>query len=262
MTYPLWRHQDGAINKTLEAMNAHRPAGLWVMPTGTGKTRTFLTLAHDLGLPTLVLVHRDELIRQTLKTAAGTWPEATTGVIQGKHNDWQGRDLVVASVPSLHAGRLGQMPPGHFRLVIADECHHLPASSWGRVVDSLRPWFFLGVTATPDRLDGQGLARWFGDTPLYTYQLRQAIDDGGPVPVRSWAVHPRVDLDAVGVQAGDFIPGELRRAVAVPARNRAIVEAYQARAAGRQAIAFAVDRAHVHQLALAFESAGSPTASV
>src|SRR5262249_23113959 len=58
MTVDLWPHQKGAIDATLSAINFRRQSGLWVMPTGTGKTRVFLTLARQLGDPTLIVVHR------------------------------------------------------------------------------------------------------------------------------------------------------------------------------------------------------------
>jgi superfamily II DNA or RNA helicase len=262
MSPSLWPHQLAAIAATENAIIDHQPTGLWSLPTGTGKTYAFLALARGLGAPTLVLVHRAELLEQTLQSAAEIWPEASVGVIQGPRDDWQGRDLVIASVPSLQAGRLEGLPRDQYRLLVVDECHHLPAPSWGRVVEHFTPGFLLGVTATPDRLDGQGLAPWFGPHPLYTYELRQAIADEVLVPVRQFAVRTRIDLDAVPLQGGDFDQAALARAVASVARDQAIVEAYQAHAAGRKAIAFATDRAHVERLTEAFRAGGVATTAV
>ena len=60
----LWKHQQEAVEAALGAIEQGRPRGLWVMPTGSGKTVAFATLAARLGRPTLVLVHRRELASQ------------------------------------------------------------------------------------------------------------------------------------------------------------------------------------------------------
>lgn len=256
MTLSLWPHQTAALAATHDAIATGRQAGLWALPTGTGKTYTFLTLARERGVPTLVLVHRDELIRQAVRSAAVVDPAATVGVLHGEQNAWQGCDIVVASVPSLHPTRLAAIPRQQFGLLIADECHHVPAPSWSRILEHFTPGFLLGVTATPDRLDGQGLAAWFGPEPLFVYALRQAIADGILVPVRQLAIRTPIDLDAIPVHGGDFAIAALGRAVAPAARDQAVVEAYRAQATGRKALAFAVDRAHVSRLAAAFRAAG------
>jgi superfamily II DNA or RNA helicase len=262
MTTILWPHQRAAVAAAAAAVAVGRPSGLWVIPTGAGKTFAFLTLARDLGGGTLVLVHRDELIAQTVRSAAAVWPGASVGVVQGARAEWAGRDLVVASVPSLRPGRLAGVPRDRFKLLVADECHHLPAPTWQQAVRHFTPRFLLGATATPDRLDGRGLASWFGPRPLYTYPLRQAVADGILVPVRQLAVNTHVDLDEVALCGGDFAVGQLALAVATAARDRVVVEAYKAHAGGRKAIAFAVNRAHVGQLAASFLDAGVEAVAV
>jgi hypothetical protein len=76
------------------------------------------------------------------------------------------------------------------------------------------------------------------------------------VPVRQLAVRTHVDLDAVRARGGDLAVGDLARVVATAARDRVVVEAFEAHAASRRAVAFAVDRAHAHALAAAFNAAG------
>jgi len=63
----LWPHQKSAIAAAHAAMDTGRSSGLWAMPTGTGKTIAFASFASALKLPALVMVHRDELVRQTVK---------------------------------------------------------------------------------------------------------------------------------------------------------------------------------------------------
>lgn len=252
----LWSHQYAAILPVVGALEQNIRAGLWVQPTGTGKTLGFLTLAAWPARPTLVLVYRDELIGQTLKASAEVWPHAVVGVIQGPRDEWQGRDLVVASIQSLTPRRLGRIPKTRFDLVVVDDPHHLPAWGWSRAVAHFDPIFLLGVTATPDRLDGKGLAPWFGPKPLFEYTLPQAVADGILAPVRQLTVRTHINLDAVRFRGGDFAVGDLSKAVATAGRDRAVVEAFQAHAPGRRAVAFIVDRAHAHGREAAFAKAG------
>jgi superfamily II DNA or RNA helicase len=262
MPTTLWPHQLQAIQAVTAGLNQGRQAGLLEMPTGTGKTLTFLTLAHGSGQPSLVLVHREELLAQTIRAAREFWDPTQIGCIHGRCDAWSGRLLVVASLPSLHAGRRSSLPQDYFGLIVVDECHHLAAPSWQQTVAHFQPTFLLGVTATPDRLDGQGLAPWFGPQPLYRYTLRQAIEDGHLVRLRQFAIETRINLDGVAIRAGDFATGELGKAVATQARNRAIVEAYQHHAADRKAIAFAVDITHAEMLQEAFTAEGIAAVAV
>jgi superfamily II DNA or RNA helicase len=255
---PLWPHQADALAAVRRAMAAGTTTGLLVLPTGTGKTVTFCTLARDCGLPTLVLVHRDELIEQTLKTARRVWPTVSAGVIQAQRDQWRaGETLVVASVQSLHARRLAVMPPDRFGLLVVDEAHHAAAASYRAILNHFQTRFRLGVTATPERLDGQGLADWFGPEPLFIYSIRRAITDKVLVPIRQFQIRTGISLESVTTRGGDFAEGELAAAVNNQIRNAAVVDAYLLHARDRRAIVFAVDLDHVAALVASFRPRAS-----
>jgi superfamily II DNA or RNA helicase len=174
MSISLWPHQRAAVDAVTRALDQGARSGLWVMPTGTGKTRAYTALAAQLALPTLVVVHRDELLRQAVATFGEVWPEARVATLPG--DGWPEAQVLVATVQSLHRRRK-ELPPDRFGLVVLDEAHHA-ARSWEEVARHFQPRFLLGCTATPERLDGKPLAGLFGGEPLYVYPLRQAIDDG------------------------------------------------------------------------------------
>ena len=255
-------YQEEAHLAALEAINAGQRMGLWVKPTGTGKTRAAVAVAETLDVPTLFLVHRDELVTQTVNTFQQLWSSASIGVVKAERNEWQEPHIVVASVQTLNKKRLETIPRDRFGLLIADECHHTPAPTWSRAITWFESGFRLGMTATPDRLDGKGLAEWFGPAPLYVYSLPQAIKDSWLVKLRQYAVETDVDLDGVAVRAGDFAEGDLSNAVNTDGRNKAVAEAYQEHARGRRAVVFAVDLDHVRNLAQVFQDAGIKTASI
>lgn len=252
----LWPHQEAAIQATLLAMRAGLNAGLIVLPTGTGKTGFALSLGRRLGLPALFAVHRDELSRQTIKSAERFWPEAVTATIESGTKVWDepdlrsGRrpDLVVAMVPSLHPERLATIAADRFGLIVLDEAHHAPAPAFARVLDHFAPGFLLGITATPKRLDGRGLAPRFGRAPIYSYALYQAIKDGRLVPPDVHPVRTETNLDQVGQDGEDLNERQLARAINNADRNLLIASAYQEHGRGRRAIAFCVDVPHAEAL--------------
>lgn len=252
----LYPHQLAALAAVKSSIKLGRTAGLIAMPTGTGKTVIFCKLGHDLGWPTLILVHRGELVTQTIDTLEWAWPLASTGVIKGPRDERDGHDAVVASVASLHSGRLERMPRDRFGLIVVDEAHHAAADSWVRVLDHFDSRFILGCTATPDRFDGRSLADRFGDKPLFTYQLRDAIEDGQLARLTQCQIRTDANLDGVAYRMGDYAEGALSLVVNTPAKNRVIVEAFNKHAPGRRAIAFCVDVRHATDLAETFQKAG------
>lgn len=259
----LWPHQVAAISATHSAIDRGDSAGLWSLPCGTGKTWAFVRLARDLDWPTLILVHRDELVRQTIDTLEAVWPDVSVGVVKAQRDEWQdGQQVVLASVQSLHNGRLDRMPRDRFDLVIADEAHHSAARTWRAIIAHFQHKFLLGASATPERLDGEGLSDLFGPLPLYSYPLRKAIRDGILVPLRQYGVTTETDLDGVSVRGGDFSTRELSNATNTSARNKIVVNAYLQHASDRRAVVFSVDVEHAKALASAFQGEGVSTAIV
>jgi superfamily II DNA or RNA helicase len=258
MSVNLWPHQRLAMDAVHRALMNDRERGLWVMPTGTGKTRAFAMLAQEMGGRTLVVVHRQELVQQALDTFGEVWPEVRAAALSEK--GWEQAQVLVATVQSL-VKRLHLLPPDCFRLVVLDEAHHATARTWQRVIEHCQPLLLLGCTATPTRLDGKGLCEVFGQ-PLFRYGLGQAMQDGYLVPLRQHGIPTEVDLSGIPSRARDFAVKDLARAVVNEARTQAVVEAHDLLAGDRPTLVFAVDLAHVQQLTEAFLGAGVPAASV
>lgn len=262
MTMLLRPPQQAGLDSVLLAIRAGLKSGLVVLPTGVGKTRMALALCAKLDWPTLFLVHRDRLIQQTIGTAAEVWPRATVGVIKGGRDEWQAGlfdgnpRMVVASVQSLHESRLHAMPRDLFGLIVCDEAHHAASPSWSRILEWFHSWFLLGLTATPARLDRQGLSDWFGREPLFSYSIFRAIEEGYLVPVDSRQVRTELDLSALP-KRGDFPIDKLAKMVNTPSRNEQVVEAWMKHASDRRTIAFCVDTRHCDSLAQRFANRGA-----
>lgn len=113
----------------------------------------------------------------------------------------------------------------------------------------------VGVTATPNRSDAIGLGCVF-QSIVYSYDLKQAIDDGWLVGITPYAVETKESLEEVHTVRGDFNQKELANAVNTPQRNRLAVKAWHEYASGLPTLGFTVDVAHAHDLAEEFVRAG------
>ena len=137
------------------------------MPTGTGKTRLFVSIVNDIlsckmhngVIPSvLLLVHRKELISQIAETLASYGLEY--GIIQAGVAEKRTCHIQVASVQSL-VRRLDRWEKVRFEFIIIDEAHHTPANTYLWILDAFPGTKLLGVTATPYRKDGWGFAHIF-----------------------------------------------------------------------------------------------------
>ena len=137
------------------ALNSGYLNQLIVLPTGTGKTHMFLNLAKIRDSKTLIIVHRDELIRQTVDKISSIWPEEQIGIIKAKLHEVDHK-ITVASVQSLNARRLQRMNGITYDTIITDEAHHAVAKSymkvyeWGGVLNNPHQTaMHIGVAVTP-----------------------------------------------------------------------------------------------------------------
>ena len=132
--------------------------GIISVGCGRGKTVMALNIASRLNLKTLILVHKEFLANQWRERAVQFIPGVRLGTIQGKVFDVQDKDLVIGMIQSLSDTRKdGDYPVEIFKqfgLVIADECHHLAARQFSRVLQKWCIPFTLGLSATPKRGDG------------------------------------------------------------------------------------------------------------
>jgi superfamily II DNA or RNA helicase len=148
--------------QALDALAATRregfSAGLVVMATGLGKT---WLAAFDSDRPEfgriLFVAHREEILNQAIKNFRRVRPRASIGRMTGSERETSA-DLLFASVQTLgRVEHLATLPPNAFDYIVVDEFHHAAASTYRRVIDYFEPKFLLGLTATPERMDGGDL---------------------------------------------------------------------------------------------------------
>jgi superfamily II DNA or RNA helicase len=226
----------------LEAIDAVRAA--WdrgvqrpavVMPTGSGKTVCFARLAADAG-SALVLVHRDELVTQTVaKVRAVAGIEA--GVVKAERDETD-RPVVVASVQTLaREHRLARVVPPE--IVIIDEAHHATATTYRKILDHCGRSRAVGFTATMERGDGGRLGDVWSEI-VYRRGIIDMIRAGHLADVEGYRLDVEdLDLSGVAMRGGDFSDADLGRALGDSIAPEMVARCYTERYPGMPAILFA-----------------------
>lgn len=198
-------YQEIAINRTVEAIAKGKDRLLLVMATGTGKTFTAFQIIHRLkksGLKrkVLYLADRNILIDQTMAQDFQPFKNVMTKI--EKRNMDSSYEIYMALYQQLTDGQgldiFKQFKPDFFDLIIVDECHRGSAaedSNWRKILEYYNTATQIGLTATPKETTSISNIEYFGN-PIYTYSLKQGIDDGFLAPYK--VIRVNLDKDLVG----------------------------------------------------------------
>ena len=216
MPVELRPYQQEAVDAILGEWHKGTRKTLLVLPTGTGKTIVFASVAEACvreGRRVLVLAHRGELLEQ-----AADKIRKTTGLacaVEKADQTCRGQwfRVVVGSVQTLmREKRLSQFPPDYFGTIIIDEAHHSISNSYQVILQHFSDALVLGVTATPDRGDMRDLGEFY-ESIAYEYTLPQAIKSGYLCKIKALTIPLKLDISNVGISSGDYAAGELGSAL-------------------------------------------------
>jgi DNA repair protein RadD len=234
-------YQSSFINQLRQAMPHRRILG--VMPCGAGKTVCFTTIAAaaaSRGRRVLVLVHRKELLQQTIRR----FLEDGMGV--SEHG-------------SIWVSTIGRQTVFKPDLLIVDEAHHCTSPTWRKRIEQYNVPT-LGFTATPERLDGRGLKEVFHHMVVGT-TTAELMRVGALSRYRIFAPPPP-STKGVRTTAGDWNRGDLSKVIDQPKVAFDALRNWQQHAAGRRTIAFCVSLAHAEHVTDSFQAAGVSAESV
>lgn len=209
-------YQQQARDRIHAEWDAGHTRTLLVLPTGTGKTIVFASVAADqvrAGDRVLILAHRGELLEQ-----AADKLQRSTGLVSAVEkaestclDSWF--RVVVGSVQTLQrTARLERFPQDYFGTIIIDEAHHAITDGYRRILDYFSGGKVLGVTATPDRGDMRNLGEVF-DSLAFEYKLTDAIKEGYLCKIMAQTIPLQLDITSVTMSGGDYAVGDLGTAL-------------------------------------------------
>lgn len=258
MALKLRPYQETLIDKIREKMNQGSKRILVVAPTGSGKTAMvahMLGTASNKGLRSVFNVHRRELIKQSIE--AFYKAEVRHGIIANSFVENTHPLCQIASVQTL-ARRLNKYRAP--RLCIWDECHHIAAGQWKNIFNAYRGSFHIGVTATPERLDGKGLREWF-DCMIEGPSVSELIEEGWLSPYKLYAPQ-KIDMTGVHKRMGDYNISEAEELIDKPTITGSAINEYKKLAEGKRAVVFCLSIKHSVHVAEQFKASGVPAIHV
>ena len=268
--------------RILEKLMAEREVGghwrnLVVAATGTGKTviaafdyREFCQRYNDGRKARLLFVaHREEILKQALSCFRGVLHDANFGELYVGHHTPHDIDHLFCSIQTLNSRRLvDHLDSDYYDYIVIDEVHHAPAASYQEMLEHFTPRVLLGLTATPERMDGKSLLSAFDGRIAAEIRLPEAIDRNLLCPFSYFGVSDEVDLSSLRWQAGGYVDKDLENLYVFDAevakrRAAAIAEAvrrYTSDPRRVRGLGFCVSKAHAEFMAREFSQFGIPSA--
>jgi ATP-dependent helicase IRC3 len=266
MTITLRPYQKECVETIIEKHKQGITRQLVVLPTGAGKTIVMAQLAKELGIRTLILAHRGELLTQAIDKFQLVH-DCDIGLVKADSNEHD-KYIVVASVQSAsQPKRLEQLQEQDFNLLMIDEAHHSTSPSYLKIINQLgfnsknRKKLMVGVTATPMRESGDGLGTLFEEI-TYQKEIAEMIADGYLSPIHGQKILTKCSLESLKLQNGDYPIGDLAEVVNTPERNSLVAEKYLEYASDRKGVIFGVDVEHCKDLADIMSEHGVPTKAI
>ena len=223
-TIELRDYQQEAIDNLKRMREDGKTIALLYHATGVGKTITAATDAKAVGGRTLFLVNALKLASQAKDTFAKVWPEATLGEYTGSQKDVS-QTVIFATVQSISKD-LEKFSPTDFDYLIVDECHHAAANTYQKIFTYFHPKFILGLTATPERSDGEDMLELFQNV-AHKMDLKTAVERDVLVPIRCIRVKTNIDLTDVRINGIKYNSQDLESKLFIPERNQLIADTYE-----------------------------------
>jgi superfamily II DNA or RNA helicase/HKD family nuclease len=269
-------YQQEMLDRLVAERRHQRSRNLLVAATGTGKT---VVAAFDYrhiclesgGHPRLLFVsHRKEILVQARETYRQVLRHSDFGELLVDGQIPESFDHVFATIQSAESRNLVErFGVDHWHTVVIDECHHITAKSFDVFAKAIQPAILLGLTATPERADGESIAPYFhmrpDGSPAVELRLWEALDQQLLAPFEYYGVTDETDFSAVRWnQAGEA--ADLDRIVTGNhIRARRVVDAFERYASApndTRTLGFCVSVAHAEFMAEQFRAAGYRTQAI
>ena len=239
---------------------------LVVAATGTGKTvmaaSDYKAFAEKHDRARLLFVaHREEILRQSLLTFRQVLSNYNFGEKWYGGEEPVSYEHVFASKDTLN-NRLDtlQLPADYYDYIVIDEVHHVTASSYRKILNYFTPKVLLGLTATPERMDGEDITQDFDGTISAEIRLDDALNKGLLAPFYYYGITDSVDYSEVAWDKGHYVASELSRIYSYNDARTAVIlqslQKYLTNIRDVRALCFCVDQQHAKYMASKFTLCG------
>ncbi|SCW63146.1 Helicase conserved C-terminal domain-containing protein [Ruminococcaceae bacterium YRB3002] len=192
---------------------------LVVAATGTGKTvisafdyKRFKRQNKDCPCRLLFVAHREEILKQSIYTFRAVLKDANFGeMFVGKYKP-ESFDNLFISIQTFNSQEFtSKTTPDYYDFIIVDEFHHAAAPTYQKLLEYYKPKVLLGLTATPERMDGKNILEYFNNRIAAEIRLPEAIDRKLLCPFQYFGVTDTIDLNTLKWSAGGYDKSELSK---------------------------------------------------
>jgi len=188
--------QQAALEELERTLEEEYTKAMVIMATGLGKTYLAAFFGQRFRR-ILFIAHREEILQQAQRSFRHVMPGRSGGIYNGQLKEGEA-DHVFASIYTLGRKRHREaFAPDHFDLIVIDEFHHAAAASYQSVIDYFRPQFLLGITATPDRMDGKDVYAICEGNVAYQIRFIDAIRRGWLSPFQYYGIYDETDYTKI-----------------------------------------------------------------
>ena len=237
--------------------------GLVQAATGVGKT--YLAAFDSVGYEHVLFVaHREEILKQAAVSFRNVRRSEDYGFFYGRQKDTD-KSVIFASVATL--GRSEYLTedffaPDYFDYLVIDEFHHAVNDQYQKIVNYFQPKFLLGLTATPDRMDGKNIYEICDYNVPYEISLKEAINKGILVPFHYYGIYDETDYSSLRIVKGRYDERELNETYIGNVKRYDLIYKYYKKYRSKRALGFCCSRQHAEEMAKEFCKRGIAAAAV
>lgn len=257
----------GAQIEALYALEESRAEGasrgLIYAATGIGKTYLAAFDSADYE-HVLFVAHREEILKQAAVSFRNVRKSDNYGFFDKTHKDRE-RPVIFASV-----GTLGKdeylsdqyFARDYFDYIVVDEFHHAVNEQYQKIIEYFQPKFLLGLTATPERMDGRNIYEICDYNVPYEISLKDAVDKGMLVPFHYYGIYDETDYSGLHVVKGRYEEKELNRIYITNEKRYELIYKHYRKYRSKRALGFCCSRKHAEEMAKNFCSRGVAACAV
>lgn len=257
----------GAQIEALCALEHTRQEGakraLVVAATGVGKT--YLAAFDSKGFKRVLFVaHREEILKQAAVSFHNVRNSDDYGFFNGTEKSTD-RSVIFASIATL--GRSEYLNERYFSrdyfdYIVVDEFHHSVNNQYRRIVEYFKSEFLLGLTATPERMDGKNIYEICDYNVPYEISLKSAINKGMLVPFHYYGIYDNTDYSGIHIVRGKYDEKELNETYIGNVYRHDLIYKYYRKYGSKRALGFCCSREHAEEMTQEFCKRGIPSVAV